>query len=319
MGDSISEKLDTIFTVSKPAKENAGEDCFCCSVKQNAALVAVFDGCGGLGSQTYAKAGGKTGAYMASRIACGGLYDWFNDKGEQSFASSSEMAASMKEYLRRAYEVSAPYLKSDSLILGSMVRSIPTTMAAAVVRKNTASEMELDLFWAGDSRVYLIDGQGLAQLTVDDLDDVDAFTNLTSDAVLTNVLAQDGKYEIHNKHMIIRRPTMIFAATDGCFNYVSSPMTFEHMILSSIVKSSSVLQMKEILKENMAEVAGDDLAFSFLSIGYSSFDNIRQQAKTLKSQLEREYIQYIPEEYNANILQNMWNQYKSKYLRYIEE
>jgi len=56
-----------------PEKEKLaglGEDSFSYSfVGQEAGYISVFDGCGGMGARKYPKAGNKTGARVASKLA----------------------------------------------------------------------------------------------------------------------------------------------------------------------------------------------------------------------------------------------------------
>lgn len=111
--------------------------------------------------------------------------------------------------------------------MGSMVRKFPTTLALAYAEKEEDA-IKIHLLWAGDSRVYLLDEKGLAQLTRDDTDVEDAFENLTNDGPMNNVLSSDGNYGINYKSVLLSTPTIVFAATDGCFGYIPTPMEFEY-------------------------------------------------------------------------------------------
>ena len=50
---SFLQKLDFRFLIAGEMIEDRGEDCFYSAQKENSAIAAVFDGCGGLGSRRY--------------------------------------------------------------------------------------------------------------------------------------------------------------------------------------------------------------------------------------------------------------------------
>ena len=78
----------------------------------------------------------------------------------------------------------------------------------------------MDFYWCGDSRGYILDGNGLHQVTVDDVTVTDAMMNLREDAPMTNVASASRPYEIHRKQVQLSEPAVVFAATDGCFGYL---------------------------------------------------------------------------------------------------
>ena len=59
---SFLQKLDFRFLIAGEMIEDRGEDCFYSAQKENSAIAAVFDGCGGLGSRRYRNYGEHTGA-----------------------------------------------------------------------------------------------------------------------------------------------------------------------------------------------------------------------------------------------------------------
>ena len=117
----------------------------------------------------------------------------------------------------------------------------------------------------------MLDKNGLAQLTKDDTHIEDAFENLINDGALTNVLSADGKFEIHYKTMLINEPALIFAATDGCFGYIQSPMEFEYIILKSMMESGTPKMFKSQLCKELSNYAGDDLALGMMSFCFGDF------------------------------------------------
>lgn len=308
------DSLDALFCTQAPAIPDAGEDSFCCLTRDDSALVAVFDGCGGLGSRKYPGFRDHTGAWVASRLACGAVHDWYLAHSACRWQSSREMLASLNQYLLAALEKGPVYGNNQLRIRGSMVRDFPSTLALALA--NPIEEgLEVHVVWAGDSRVYLLDSRGLAQLTRDDSEVTDAFANLTNDGELTNVLSSDGKYILHYKRLVLQEPGLVFAATDGCFGYIPSPMEFEHTICRSISQVRSVKDLREKLREEFGKTAGDDFALCCMSFFAGSYRNIRLLAEDRLKTLEENYIGALTLDREA--APELWDQYRRDYERFL--
>ena len=86
----LIDELDALFVMCSDAYEGEGEDSYCCSYDEDAALIGVFDGCGGLGARQYDKYDNHTGAYMASRLVSGAVYDWFQSLENQKAFSQTK-------------------------------------------------------------------------------------------------------------------------------------------------------------------------------------------------------------------------------------
>lgn len=128
--------LDSIVSFCRDMVAQCGEDSYCHCFCDNAGLLGVFDGCGGAGARKHEFYSGKTEAYMASRLCAGGFYDTFRQMfsenppaperiGEQFGANTIEL---LKKY-------QPPTDDTGFRIMGSMVRTLPTTAAAAVIQQ----------------------------------------------------------------------------------------------------------------------------------------------------------------------------------------
>lgn len=316
MKADFHEYLDALFCSQAPSKPAAGEDSFCSLLEENAALVAVFDGCGGLGFVPYPGFQGHTGAWVASRLACGAAHDWFRACHAENWQSSEEMTASLNLWLKKGLEKGPVYGNSLLAIGGSMVRDFPCTIALALVRLEEEQPV-LYLAWAGDSRVYLLDRRGLAQLTADDSEESDAFDNLSNDGELTNLLSSDGNYTLHHKRLPLdsREPQLIFAATDGCFGYIPSPMEFEYTICRSILEVKSVNTLRSNLRETFKKTAGDDFSFACMSFFAGSYEGIQQLAALRVQALEETILPRLYADRAA--ARELWQDYRRDYERYL--
>ena len=310
--------LDTMLFVNQGVTPTGDEDNLMRSLGASSAIVGVFDGCGGLGSRTYLDLSGHTGAYIASRTASGAVYDWFQHLQElPQFPGQEALLGSLREHLTQGFAVVSAYGTTEMRMRGSMVRDFPTTAAIALAHEDKHGVL-VHIIWAGDSRVYLIDSDGLAQLTEDDLGGENAMSNLTHDGALTNVLSSDGNYTLHHKCIRVDKPTIIFAATDGVFGYVQTPMEFEWMLLRILSDAESPEIFESRFKAILAEVAGDDFSFNMMSFYFGSFDVMRHAFENRARLLEQRYVKPLRAERTEERMQQFWQEYRVSYERYLQ-
>lgn len=296
-----NQELNAIFSIAEEMVKSKGEDCFYHDAVDNDFIVAAFDGCGGSGSKKYENYSGKTGAYIASRAVCGGVQAWF---------CQSKVESELPTYVQNSLSVLKQYADKSGRIMGSLSKAFPTTAAIVVGHLNN-KKIQTTCFWAGDSRCYMLDGEGLHQLTADDLDGEDAMSNLLNDGVMTNVINASTSYEIHCKHLDIDYPCILLTATDGCFGYLNSPMEFEHLLIDTLNKSNNMLQWKVSLNEQMHAVTGDDYTLSVAICGFNDFEDIRSNFAKRNAYLTDTYIN------TKNDVYAMWDVYKKQYSIYL--
>lgn len=312
----FADSFDLLQLITVPARENLGEDSFYCGHAKDSAIVSVFDGCGGLGARKYDSVNNHTGAYIASRVVSGAVRDWYHDNSEMSWKQADIFSDSVGKYIKNAYLVCKQYIVERSNIRGSMVRPFPTTMALAYAEIDE-SDILLHVVWAGDSRVYLLDDNGLAQLTIDDTDVPDALENLVSDGVMTNVISSDGNFKLNYKSIRLDHPGIVFAATDGCFGYIPSPMEFEYEVLCALTNNNNPIDCKETLKTVLSEYTGDDMALGLMSFGYGDYSRMKDVFAVRRSRLESEYIDVIAHDRTDELVKSLWNRYRTGYERYL--
>lgn len=317
------------FSIEK--KHDNGEDCETHSINKDAAYFGVFDGCGGAGSQPCPKFHGKTEAYIASRIVGEVFQDWF----ESASPTEGWSVGALKERVLNNLKECDELVGEKSMLVGGIKKKFPTTAAAGICYPGKKT-IEVDLYWAGDSRVYLLTPQGLAQLTEDDLGGIDAMENLTDDGVLTNMINLSKDFVIHTGHITLDRPGFLFAATDGCFGYLSTPMEFEYLLLETMLKSDCVssdstgvadpwmdrlaekihLGWQEKLSEVIGKIAGDDYTISGYAIGFGSFEEMKKAFIGRANTLYSHFISGLNgKSYDEKFA--LWQQYKDNYHRYI--
>lgn len=296
-----NQELNAIFTVAEEMVKDNGEDCFYYEAIDNNFIIAALDGCGGSGSKKYENYSGKTGAYIASRAVCGGVKAWFCESNKDS---------ELKNHVNEALSVCKQHADKAGRIMGSLGKAFPTT-AAIITGELKSSCIDVNCYWAGDSRCYILDASGLHQLTTDDLDGQDAMSNLTNDGVMTNVINASTSFEIHSKKLSFENPCILLTATDGCFGYLNSPMEFEHLLIDSLVKAKNMTEWKISLNERMNKVTGDDYTLCVAICGFADFEDIRTNFVKRNEYITEKYIN------SQTDVNDMWNLYKEDYSLYL--
>ncbi len=248
-------------------------------------VIGVADGMGGAGGTIYEIDDGKhSGAYLASRAVISIAEKYFaaliTNGAEISSNTQKEIASELKQHintglskiLEKIEKRGNPKLKIKS----SLIKKLPTTFAIAHL-KSTDKQVEINNFWAGDSRIYVLDpNEGLQQLTIDDLvDKNDAFENLVSDSPISNCVNADRDYKINIASHTVKVPSIIFAATDGAFGYLQTPIHFEYLLLNTLLKASTIEEWKSKLIVQLQRDQSDDISIALSVVGCSSFSDLK--------------------------------------------
>ena len=299
----IAERLDDLFVVEGEMKKDNGEDSWFGALGENSAIAAVFDGTGGLGANRYRNFSGKTGAYIASRVVSGAVCDWYHDR-DRSGKLAEDGFAGLPACIKTAYRTAAGQIDERMRVSGSMTRELPTTAAIAMMtlpggrQEGKAGQSkagrcltDLQLFWAGDSRVYLLQpASGLMQLSKDDLEETDAYRNLHHDMPMNNVISSDGQTLFHTAGCTVEGPFIAVSATDGCFGYVRTPMEFEAMLLEALMDSATPQALRRGLSDRISEVAGDDYALFVMAAGFGDYASMKRAFAQRTLELRERYI-----------------------------
>lgn len=217
----------------------------------------------------------------------------------------------MEDYVKASLNVLKQHGDAGGRMLGSLGKDFPTT-AAVITGSIGRRTTDIICSWAGDSRCYLLNADGLHQLTEDDLDEEDAMSNLYHDGVMTNVVNASVPFTLHQKKIRLSEPGFLIAATDGCFGYLSSPMEFEHLLVNSLVCAENLQSWKQELNDRIHSVAGDDYTLTVAGIGYESFSRMQTDLLPRHKVLEE---QYIKSDIDPN---DLWQTYKKEYSIYLQ-
>lgn len=259
---------DQYLVINQEQIRGKGEDFFLFEEDQRKLVMGVFDGCGGSGARVYPAFKGFTGAKVAARALAAAVKIWFQD-----YMEGSRPEKSLKAIADKMLSTCRERASSGQALLGSLNREFPSTIAffTAFLGKN-----EVDFYWCGDSRGYLLDERGLHQVTVDDVTVTDAMDNLREDAPMTNVASASRPYEIHRKQVLLEKPAAVLNATDGCFGYLPTPMEFEKLLLTTLKEAENMVHWKKLLEKKISQVSGDDFSMTLWTGTYGDFFSMKE-------------------------------------------
>lgn len=294
--------------LSFPAGQGLNEDQALCLKHADIRLLAAFDGCGGVGGRRYPQHDNQTGAYIAAGLYADCLTEWFKsnayDLPRGNIASDLTML-----FAQAAREYNARYLDFEpSAVTGSMVRTLPSTAAIALIFGRDAA-----LYWAGNTRGYLLTDRGLMQLTADDLAaPCDAFESLYLDVPISNYLCADRPFVLHEKNLRLPDRGVLVLATDGAFHALLTPMHFEALLLEMLDKASTQKQWKKLLEETLKACAADDVTLVLQPFGYDTHDEMKQRFDRRHRHVRQAYI--LPaaqaERESMTALRTLWDMYR---------
>ena len=292
-----------LFSVFGEKKPDNGEDSFVYALNESRAMVGVFDGGPGAGQSPALK--GKSGGYLASRAAAAAYLHWFEALQPGQENGAEDVKERLRQYLRLCRE------QAGADFAGRLSAS-----GAAAICRPARGGADVQLQWAGDSRVYLLDGAGLAQLTEDDTGGLDAMQRQSQDKAPTNVIRLNGDFSIHTARLTVNRPCLLFAATGGCFGQLSTPMEFEYLLLSTLSNAPNAESWEKNLAESIGKGAEDDYSLCGIALNAGSFDELKRQLAGRTSQLYRTYIRGL-DACTAEEKLQLWEHYKAHYHRLL--
>ena len=300
-------------------KKNFGEDNWAYGFCEDTGIIAVFDGCGGSGARKHDDYNNHSEAFMASRLCAGALYECIQRYFPENISAEVFAKQILEPCFTDVLKANVPVEEANSIKITGM-RTLPSTMAAALIQIENTQELKISPIWAGDSRVYILDASGLSQLTIDDSNQPDPMEGLYDEGKHTNVICVDKPVCLNCNTFKIKPPFMVLAATDGCFGYVSSPMEFEGMILHTMLETSSVAQWEDNLQKLIASYASDDHTLCLASFGYGGFSDMQRAFQDRYDHLRKTYLETVwatPWE-DRDTRRRLWKSYRPNYMKYIE-
>ncbi len=258
-------------------------------------IAIVCDGLGGAGGVEFEVDGEvHTCAYYASRAVISVVKSFLEENYELAFSDGmrhlDQLAIDLKIAIRDGLQkysnetgISFKGRKSG----GSMVKLLPTTLASCIYR-DKGDSIDVICFWAGDSRCYALGKDGLHQLTDDDARGyIDAMECIIQDAVMNNVICLDHDFHISWRAYSIPKPCVVFTASDGCFAYLESPMSFESIFLP---RTGADFDLEASVQASLDAHENDDRTLAGHIFGLSSPEEYREAFCPRGDMIESEFI-----------------------------
>lgn len=257
----------------------------------------VCDGLGGSGSTKHqVNENGipviRTSGYLGSRIVCDSVtyfYEINYKRIERSLASMTgelgELAAivyELKECIRESLEKQMEALGIDPILTRKKALKIfPTTLASALYFQD-GKKVKILTIWAGDSRVYILSPtKGLQMLSVDDA--VDADVEMKSASEMNNCISAGNPFRLNYSIFEMDEPGIVFCCSDGCFDYLPSPLHFEWLVLQTIlscVPNATANYLGEAfansVRDSVYQSIGDDTTMAGVICKINSTDELRK-------------------------------------------
>ncbi len=301
--------IDCIISVQREKVSGLGEDSAFSMCRKPLSVMAVFDGCGGIGAKKYPEMNNNTGAYIASKTAAKASEKWFCEAEDLTIENAEGLALCLNEHLKDGL---GKLSQDENRLKGSLVCSFPTT-AAVVLAKELNGAVLSAFFWAGDSRGYIFEPKGLVQITKDHISGKgDAFDNLREDARLSNFARAESDFYLEYKTAEITSSAMLICATDGCFGYFKTPMEFEYMLLKTMEKAESFSHWGDLITAYLTDISGDDLAMYICPVGINDIEQAKKIYEKRSRHLYKKYISKI-DGAKEETLKKLWESYKKEY------
>ena len=308
--------LDSFIEICHKPLGNKGEDAFAYDLRRDDVhALAVFDGCGGAGAWKYPEYRNATGAFIAAHSMAGSFYRWIEKMSAADTQDSEGLAFGLSEVSGRTLS-DLKQSCSPMGVAGSLVKSFPCTVSAAVLTPDPAGGLALTALSVGDSRVYILTPEtGLLQVTKDDSrGHPDPLDSLRENAPLSDMLNADKPYKIKHRRIRLQTPFAVMCATDGIFGFARSPMDFEYQLLEALDDASSFAEFEDRLKETVMKTTGDDCTCLMAFYGWKKFDRLRKDLRR-RSAYVKTLVKMIDETKDAAgedaVIREIWKTYKT--------
>lgn len=205
----------------------------------------------------------RTSAFWASRIVLSNFIYCFTDKDIDE-AKAKKRAIRGLAHIAKTLDFKLPSIGGKTLL--------PTTFVEVSLSYLDTDKPSADIFWAGDSRAYIFNEEGLKKLTIDDEDETGAINNLFC-------IHKDLKTKLHYYKKDFKKKCIIFVCSDGLFDNFSD-LDFEYILSALMQESNSIQEYHDKLVAFYNANKGDDCTMAFNAIGFKDFNEMKEHFKS---------------------------------------
>lgn len=297
------------LSCSIEAVSDKGEDALL-FVNGKVVTIGVFDGLGGKPAGFGGERGGRIASRETSVITEAILRENARELSEED---AFHIQQKVCKHLKQEADT-----KIQSRIKGSLAHRLCTTLAiVSIIIPDTPEELlQLNLAWIGDSRIYFLSPEkGLQQLTKDDLKvPNDAFKLIHEDSPMSQFLTADmsDDWRINFKVQKFAGKGCVLACTDGCFQCLDSPWTFEKLLLDTMSESNSVIDWRNLLTQRYEKIKQDDVSLVLYPVGFDA-DDFKSLKSSYQLRLDKlnDSLNLVSSNYDD--LLNFWHEYRLYY------
>ena len=167
---------------------------------------------------------------------------------------------------------------------------LPSTLVIGLVNDSDEREdLDVVYLWAGDSRAYVWDRNGLGIFTEDH----------EKNETMTNLINLSIPFYLEGKMYTVNKPCILFNASDGCYKCpaFASPFDLEYIILDALKDADTFDMGVENLKNtlNILSTHDDSCTLAISTYGYSLFEDIRSDVLARLKYIDENIIAKLPD------------------------
>ena len=170
---------------------------------------------------------------------------------------------------------------------------LPSTLTVAVM-DDCGDHVDVIYLWAGDSRAYLWDRSGLAQITEDH----------EEGETMTNLITLTKPFRIEGRFVTVKTPCMLLNASDGCYKCVSfdSPFDLEYIFLRSISDTTDFDKSSEFLATQFSVLGrhDDSNTMALCTFGYDSYEDVKADVVARLGDIDKIVFARLPDIFQRN-------------------
>lgn len=192
--------------------------------------------------------------------------------------------AGLKKQINDSFSQKISEYNIDMSKATKTLKIFPTTLASTLYFKVDEKLCVLAI-WAGDSRVYVLNPQnGLQLLSLDDAKDAE--NEMKSSSEMDNCISAGQSFHLNYALYEIKAPEIVFSCSDGCFDYLQSPLHFEWLLLQTILEcvpkasgNALGIALGNSIKDCMYQTIGDDTTMAGIIFGIDSTHDLKELYK----------------------------------------
>lgn len=234
----------------------------------------------------------NTSARWASRVIMT-RFLYYISTSKNLDLSKSENIRALNDFIKKG--LCDVKTKLNLMVSNPDLLILPTTFAA-LKYSDVSSEGEciVDALWAGDSRCYVLDANGLRLISKDDEDER---------GLLDNNFGADVDTQLHLRRYSFKVPFTLLCASDGFFDAYDKncDLPVEAKLLNDIANCNSAEELREALYKRYEGNKSDDTSVAFVPVGYVDYNHFKDSLDARREIISNLYAKYSEYSYVVSL------------------